>query len=465
MTDSLIQELARIVGPAGWTRDPDRLAPQLTEWRGTYYGKTRVMLAPASTAEVSAVVRVCADAGVGIVPQGGNTGLCGGAVPDESGEQVLLSLARMNRVRSIDPMDYSLVAEAGCVLAAVQERARVVDRLFPLSLSAEGSCQIGGNLSTDAGGINVLRYGTARQLVLGLEVVLADGTVWDGLRSLRKDTAGYDLKQLFLGSEGTLGVITAACLRLFPLPAAVSTAIVAVDTADKAVELLSALRSALGDRIQAFELISARAMRFVERHIPGSRYPFDRAQDWHVLVDAAVGADATGFEDALAKALANGLAGDAVVAKNTAEAEALWRIRHSISEAQKYEGASIKHDIAVPIGRIGEFLRKGERVIADAMPTARPCVFGHVGDGNLHYNVSVPRGMPEAVFRERGEALTEAVYRLVGDMGGSISAEHGIGVAKKASLARHKPAVDMMLMRRIKQALDPAGILNPGKLI
>lgn len=463
--DGLLDALTKIVGPAGWTRDPERLEPHLTEWRGIYRGKTRIMLAPASTAEVAAVVRVCADAGVGIVPQGGNTGLCGGAVPDQSGEQVLLSLTRMNRVRSIDPLDYSMVAEAGCVLASVQERARAVDRLFPLSLSAEGSCQIGGNLSTDAGGINVLRYGTARQLVLGLEVVLADGTIWEGLRSLRKDTAGYDLKQLFLGSEGTLGIITAACLRLFPLPGEVGTAMVAVATPDEAVALLSLLKSTLGDRIQAFELIAARAMRFVERHIPGSRYPFDQAQDWHVLIDAAIDSDAAGFEEALAGAFADGLASDAVIAKNEAEAESWWRIRHSISEAQKYEGASIKHDIAVPIGRIGEFLRRGEHLIADVLPAARPCVFGHVGDGNLHYNVSVPHGMPEAVFRERGVALTEAIYALVGDMDGSISAEHGIGVAKKASLARHKSATDLRLMRQIKQALDPAGILNPGKVI
>lgn len=461
----LADDLKAIVGPRGWTTDVAELEPHLTEWREILRGRTLIMVAPASTAEVAAVVRACATAGVGIVPQGGNTGLCGGAIPDQSGEQVLLSLARLNSIRRIDPDDFSMVVEAGCILADVQQQARRVNRLFPLSLAAEGSCQIGGNLATNAGGINVIRYGTAREQVLGLEVVLADGTIWDGLRSLRKDTAGYDMKQVFIGSEGTLGIITAATLRLFPLPAETATAFIALSSANQAVGLLARMRESLADHIQAFELIPARALRFVCRHIPGTTSPFDVPHSWYVLLDAASGGGTEQVENALARAIDDGLADDAVIAKNAKEAAALWRIRHSISEAQKYEGASLKHDISVPIICIGEFLDRAGQRIEELMPRARLVAFGHVGDGNLHYNVTRPVDMDDDTFQAAGSALTDAIYELVAELGGSISAEHGIGILKKHDLERYRSRAEIALMRTLKRALDPANILNPDKVI
>jgi FAD/FMN-containing dehydrogenase len=462
----LIDEIRAIVGPLGLTTDPEDLAPHLVEWRDTVRGKALLMASPATTAEVASVVRACAAAGVSIVPQGGNTGLCAGAIPDQSGEQVLLSLRRMDRIRSVDASDFSMVVEAGCILADIQNKARDAGRYFPLSLAAEGSCQIGGNLSTNAGGINVIRYGTARQQVLGLEVVLANGTVWHGLRSLRKDTAGYDMKQLFIGSEGTLGIITAATLRLFPAPAATATAFIALRSAQQAVDLLGYMREALGDRIQAFELIAERALRFVERHLPNSPLPFqDDLYPWFVLTDAiSDGADEQ-ITDVLSQALESGLAEDVIIAKSTAEAERLWHLRHSISEAERSEGACLKHDVSVPIGRIGDFLQQAERLVQEQLPRSRLVVFGHVGDGNLHYNVTQMAGDDRESFLAAGIPLTEALYALVSDMGGSISAEHGIGVLKKDQLRRYRSAVELDLMRVVKSALDPDNTLNPGKVI
>ena len=462
---TLTDQLKSIVGDSGWTSDPDELEPHLTEWRDVLRGATPIMVAPASTREVAEVVRACNEAGVGVVPQGGNTGLCGGAIPDTSGQQVLLSLSRMNAIRVVDPDDFSMEVEAGCVLAKVQQAAADADRLFPLSLAAEGSCQIGGNLATNAGGINVIRYGTARDQVLGLEVVLADGTVLDSLRSLRKDTAGYDLKQLFLGSEGTLGVITAATLRLYPRPLNPATALVALASAQRAVELLGKVRDAMSDQVQAFELISDRAMRFVDAHIERATNPFRESHPFYVLLDAGSGSNANQLEAMLNVALEMGLAADVIVAKNVAEAEAFWRIRHSISEAQKFEGGSLKHDVSVPIGRIGDFLERCEKVLVSHMADIRPVVFGHVGDGNLHYNVSQPVGLERQHFAEQGEHITTAIYDLVTEMGGSISAEHGIGVLKRDALLRYRSSAEIALMRTLKKALDPANTLNPGKVI
>jgi FAD/FMN-containing dehydrogenase len=423
------------------------------------------MVAPQTTAEVAAVVRACAAAGTTIVPQGGNTGLCGGAIPDDSGTQVLLSLSRLNRIRSINADDFSLVAEAGCILADIRAAAARHNRLFPLSLSAEGSCQIGGNLSTDAGGINVIRYGTARQQVLGLEVVLANGEVLDTLRALRKDTAGYDLKQLFIGSEGTLGIITAAVLRLYPVPGDTATAFVAVDSAQDAVRLLARVRETVFDEVQAFELISRRAMEFVLHHIPGSRAPLDGAWAWYALVETAGEGAADTLEATLADALESGIVRDAAIAKSGTEAEQFWRLRHSISEAQKSEGASLKHDIALPVASMGDFLAAAERLVSSIAPNSRPVIFGHVGDGNLHYNISQPAGADGAGFRAVGDALTESLYGLVCRLGGTISAEHGIGTLKKEALARHRSETELALMRTLKRALDPAKLLNPGKVI
>ena len=462
---TLTDQLKAIVGEPGWTSDPDELEPHLTEWRDVLRGATPIMVSPGSTSEVAQVVRACNEARVGIVPQGGNTGLCGGAIPDTSGQQVLLSLSRMNAIRAVDAADFSMEVEAGCVLANVQQAAAEADRLFPLSLAAEGSCQIGGNLATDAGGINVIRYGTAREQVLGLEVVLADGTIVDSLRSLRKDTAGYDLKQLFIGSEGTLGIITAATLRLYPRPVNPATALVGLASAQHAVELLGSIRESMSDQVQAFELISDRAMRFVDTHISGASNPFAESHPFYVLLDAGSGPHANQLEATLVSALDSELAAEVIVAKNVAEADAFWRIRHSISEAQKFEGGSLKHDISVPIGRIGEFLERGAQLLAARMADIRPVVFGHVGDGNLHYNISQPVGMDRHAFQEQGEHITTAIYELVTEMGGSISAEHGIGVLKREALQRYRSSEEIALMRTLKKALDPANTLNPGKVI
>ncbi len=462
---ALIDQLKAIVGPGAWKTDPTELQPHLTEWRGLVFGKTPILVAPKSTDEVSEVVRACAAAGVAIVPQGGNTGLCAGAVPDDSGEQVLMSMARLNRIRDVDPFNFSMAVEAGCVLADLQAAARAVDRYFPLSLGAEGSCQIGGNLATNAGGVNVIRYGTARALVLGLEVVLADGTVLDGMRSLRKDTAGYDLKQLFVGSEGTLGIITAATLRLFPDPGETATALLALSESGDAVRLLANLRATLADRIEAFELVSGRIFDLVETYIPGAKLPFDETYPWYVLIETATGGDPELLENALTIAADEALILDAVIAKNTAEADNLWRLRHSIAEAERHDGTGLKHDISIPIGNMQEFLARGEALLARLMPEANLLVFGHVGDGNLHYNVTLPREMTPDAERDAGALITGAIYDLVADMSGSFSAEHGVGRSKRSYLEKYRGGAEIDLMRRLKKALDPQDILNPGKVI
>jgi FAD/FMN-containing dehydrogenase len=461
----LLDELKRIVGPKGWSTDANELAPHLNEWRQRITGKTALMVAPKSTAEVVAIVTACRHAGVGIVPQGGNTGLCGGAIPDESGEQILLSMSRMNRIRSVDIGNAAITAEAGCILAEVQRAARKAGRYFPLSLSAEGSCQIGGNLSTDAGGINVIRYGTAREQALGLEVVLADGTVFQGLRTIRKDTAGYDMKQVFLGSEGTLGIITAATLRLYPDPGPTRTALVAIPSAAHAVLLLGKLQTDFPDRIQAFELISERCFRLVCRHIPGMLHPFNESHEWYVLLEIATSSEDGRFETALGDAMDDRLVTDAVLANSVAQADKLWRLRHSISEAQRPEGACLKHDISVPTGRMAEFLEESTILVEKMLPDARLVAFGHVGDGNLHYNVLQPAAAAKDRFLSKGLEFTEELYGLIVSMGGSISAEHGIGVFKKDALLRFKSVEEVRLMKALKAALDPDNILNPGKVI
>lgn len=462
--EGILAQLADIVGESACVTDQEALEPHVTEWRNLLHGHALALVAPGSAAEVSDVVRLCADVGIAIVPQGGNTGLCGGAIPDESGQQLILSTARLNRIRSLDPADFSMVAEAGCVLATLQDAARSVDRYFPLSLSAEGSCQIGGNLATNAGGINVIRYGTARQQVLGLEVVLADGSIIDGLRTLHKDTAGYDLKQLFVGSEGTLGIITAAALRLYPSPGDTTTLMVAVPEAGDAVSLLARMRVLLGDRIESFELVSRFALELVERHIGGMSLPFEPGDGWLVLTEVAIDeTDDARLEDLLAATIEDGLVVDAVIAKNVAEAEALWRARHAISEAQKYEGPSIKHDISVPVGRMQAFLQRCEEQLQALEPAIRPVIFGHVGDGNLHYNLTVSEAL--AGDPARVERLTRTIYDLVAALGGSFSAEHGVGVTKRRWLEAYRTPVEIELMRRLKKTLDPQGLLNPGKVI
>jgi FAD/FMN-containing dehydrogenase len=460
----LIEDLGRIVGKEAVKSAADEIEPHVTEWRGLWRGDTPAVVMPASTDEVAAVLRHCNAHGIGVVPQGGNTSLCAGSIPDDSGTQIVLSLSRLNRIRQVDRDDYSMVAEAGCILANLQDAAHQAGRLFPLSLGAEGSCQIGGNLSTNAGGINVVRYGTARDQVLGLEVVLADGRVLDGIRTLRKNTAGYDLKHLFIGSEGTLGVITAASLKLYPQPGATRTAFLATADAGNAVRILAELRHALSDSVQAFELISGLTYEFVLRHIDGARNPFGMAHPWYILMDAAV-EDPSVFEQALNGVLQDGLVDDVVIAKSDSEAAGLWRQRHSISEAEKSEAPILKHDISVPVARIPDFIAGFRAELEARWPEARIVAFGHVGDGNLHYNVALPQSWSENQRAESGAAITHRLYQHVDAFGGSFSAEHGVGRAKRDVLREFGDSVALDLMKTLKSALDPNGILNPGKVI
>ncbi len=456
-----LDRLKAIVGEGGWTDDPAELAPQLKEWRNRYRGQTPLLLRPGRAEEVAAIVRTCAEAEVGVVPQGGNTGLVGGQIPSLDGTQILLSLGRLRRVRAVDPIDNTITVEAGCTLLEVQQAAAAADRLFPLSLAAEGSCQIGGNLSTNAGGVHVLRYGNARELVLGLEVVTPQGDLWDGLRALRKDNTGYDLKHLFLGAEGTLGVITAAVLKLFPRHRQVETIFAAVPSVEAAVALLSLVREATHDAVLAFELICRRALEFVTRHLPGTSDPLARPSPWYVLFDLTC--DRATAERALADAVEAGLIDDAALASTPAQAAALWRLREGISESQKPEGASIKHDISVPVSRIPAVVDAVTAAVTALVPGIRPVPFGHVGDGNLHFNFTQPEGADPAAFMARDDDVHKVVHDITVSLGGSISAEHGIGVAKREEIRRYKSPLEIALMRRIKDALDPRGIMNPGK--
>ena len=456
----LLQELAGIVGPANVLTAPEDTTPYLRDWRRQYSGPALCVARPASTAEVARIVASCAQHGVAIVPQGGNTGLCGGSVPTGARRELVLSLSRMNRVRALDPLNDTITVEAGCVLAAVQQAAAQAGRFFALSLAAEGSCQIGGNLSTNAGGVNVLRYGTAREQVLGVEVVLPDGRVWDGLRALRKDNTGYDLKQLFVGAEGTLGIITAAVLRLFPAPTAGATAWLAVDDPARAVELLARLREGVGDRLSAFELISNDCLEAVLRHLPDARAPLPGPHAWHVLAEFADSGPSSELmervEHLLARCSESGALRDAALAQSVDQARAFWRIRETIPEAQF---TNVKHDISVAVSLTPRFIELAGRALATKFPQARPYIFGHVGDGNLHYNVG-----PESLVAERA-AVNRVVYETVHALDGSISAEHGLGQLKREEILGQKSALEMELMRALKRAIDPQGLMNPGKVL
>jgi D-lactate dehydrogenase (cytochrome) len=462
-----LARIREVVGRNGWSTDPAELAPRLEEARGLFHGRCLMLVSPASTAELAAVVRICAKAGIPIVPQGGNTGRCGGAVPHPHGREILLSLHRLNRIRAVDPVDYTITVEAGVVLARVQAAAEEVDRLFPLSLGAEGSCQIGGNLSSNAGGNAVLRYGNARDLALGLEVVLPDGRVWDGLRALRKDNTGYDLKHLFIGAEGTLGIITAAVLKLFPRPRDLATAFVAVTSPEAALALLARARAASGDRVTGFELIPRIGLEFTLAHVPGTVDPLAEQHETNVLVElsgAAAGMSAR-LEAFLAEAHEDGLVRDAAVAQSEAQRRAFWHLREAMVEAQTLEGASLKHDVSVPVSRVPAFLERTSARCRAALPTVRIVAFGHIGDGNIHFNLSQPIGMDERAFLARRPAFRRIVHDTACALGGSFSAEHGIGQLKRDELARYKSPVEIDLMRRIKAALDPAGLMNPGKVL
>jgi FAD/FMN-containing dehydrogenase len=456
-----------VVGPKGWMEAASDIEPYLHDQRGLYVGRTLAVVRPATTEEVAAVVRLCAAAKLPIVPQGGNTGLVVGSVPDGTGRSIVLNLARMSRVREIDPINNTMTVEAGCVLATLQQAAADAGRLFPLSLGAEGSCMIGGNLSTNAGGVQVLRYGNARNLVLGLEVVLPDGRVWNGLRGLRKDNTGYDLKQLFMGAEGTLGVITGAVLRLFPQPRSVVTVFAAAPKLAHVMELLGEAQAATGEAVRGFELIPEIGLDFVARHIAGTQRPLKTVSPWYVLMEFAGGDDKLrdSVENFLAGAFESGRVIDATIAESETQAKQIWRIRETLPEAQTREGGSIKHDVAVPISRIVELIEQGSRRLEAWMPGARPFPFGHIGDGNIHFNVSQPPGMDKAAFIARWDEANKIVHDLTAELNGSFSAEHGIGRLKRAELTQYRADVELDLMRRVKRALDPDGLMNPGVML
>jgi D-lactate dehydrogenase (cytochrome) len=465
----LFDRLAAIVGPAACIADENAMAPYLHEERGLYHGRAALVVRPGSTAEVAAVVKACAEARLPIVPQGGNTGLCGGAAPHEDASEIVVSLGRLNRVRDIDPVNYTIIVEAGCILADIQARAAEKDCLFPLSLAAEGSCQIGGNLATNAGGINVLRYGTARELALGLEVVLPDGRIWNGLRALGKDNTGYALRQLFIGAEGTLGIITAAVLKLFPRPVETATALCAMADLAAVTTLLSRARARSGDAVTAFELLPRIGIEMCAKHIPGCADPLSAPHPWYVLIELSTSRPQAGirsvFEALLESAFEDGIIADAVVAESLDQARALWRLRESLPEAQKHEGGSIKHDVSVPVSRVPEFITTATTAVTRDFPGVRCVPFGHVGDGNVHFNVSQPLGADAKTYLGQWSAMNRIVHDIVAEMGGSISAEHGIGRLKTAELVHYKDAVELDLMRQLKQAFDPAGIMNPGKVL
>ncbi len=465
------ERIKEAVGDKGWSTDPVVLAPRLVEERGLWRGRAAMLVQPATAGEVAAVVRLCAEHDIAIQPQGGNTSLCGGSVPSEDFAGIVLALGRLNRIRAVDPVNNTITVEAGCILADIQRAAAECNRLFPLSLGAEGSCQIGGNLSTNAGGTGVLRYGNARELMLGLEVVLPDGTLWDGLRGLRKDTTGYALRHLFVGAEGTLGIITAAVMKLFPLPTDRQTAFAAVPSPEAAVTLLNRLQDATGEAVTGYELIARICLDMVLKHVPATSDPFGAsAYPYYVLVELS-GQGPEGrlrgpLETTLAAAQEDGVLHDAILAQSLEQARAFWRLRETIAEAQKFEGGSIKHDVAVPVSRVAEFLRRAGAAVEAAIPGVRVVAFGHVGDGNIHFNLSQPvAGWTRERFLGQWDPMSRMVHDIVMDLGGTFSAEHGIGRLKRAELVHYRPAVEIDLMRRLKTALDPGNIMNPGKVL
>jgi FAD/FMN-containing dehydrogenase len=464
-----LDRLRALVGPHGYLDQPTDLEPFLVDHRKLYRGATPLVLRPDSTAQVADILKLCNDERIGVVPVGGNTSYCGGATPSADGLQIVLSLARMRRVRTLDPANYTMVAEAGCVLAEIQAAAASVDRLFPMSLGSEGSCQLGGNLSTNAGGTAVLRYGMMRDLVLGLEVVLPDGRVLDALKPLRKDNTGYDLRDLFIGAEGTLGIITAAACKLFSRPAWTLTAFIGVAEPQAAVALLSRLRAFTSDAVTTFELVPRIALELVLRHIPATSDPLDRTHPWYVLLEIGMGRSSAAaresIEAELAAAMESGEIADAAIAENETQREMFWRLRETIPEAQGREGASIKHDISVTTSELPHFIVEGAALLAQLAPGARLISYGHLGDGNLHFNLSPPRGGDDRAFLDLAPTVNRAVHDLVARYGGSFSAEHGIGQLKRAELQRYKHPVAIELMRSIKHAVDPNGIMNPGKVL
>src|SRR4051812_19651685 len=462
----LVSSLASIVGAQYVLTAKDDVAPYYTDWRHVFAGTGIAVVRPGSTEEVAQVVALCAAEGIAIVPQAGNTGLVGGSIPTGTRKEIVLSVSRLNRIRSVDPLNDTMTVEAGCVLQTLQEAADAAGRLFPLSLAAEGSCQIGGNLSTNAGGVGVLRYGNTRDLVLGLEVVLPDGRVWNGLKALRKDNTGYDLKHLFIGAEGTMGIITAAVLKLFPKPSASATAWIAVENPQKAVELLAALRGLMGDRLTAFELISRVTLDAVIRCKPSIPDPLPGRHPWYILAELTDGGKqedlAARVEAAFIECTERGILLDVALAQSEAQAKALWSIRETIPEAQF---TNVKHDVSVPVSSIPRMIDEGLAALREAYPGCVGYIFGHIGDGNLHYNIGMADEAGTNALMGQRKAVNEIVYRVVERLGGSISAEHGVGQQKRDAIKTRKSAVEMDLMHKLKNALDPNGLMNPGKVL
>jgi FAD/FMN-containing dehydrogenase len=463
----LLEAIAAVTGGDG-VLTGKATEPYCKDWRGRYSGVAIAVVFPADTQQVSAVVKLCAENKIFVVPQGGNTSLCGGSVPSAGGsKQIVINLSRMNRVRELDATNFTMAVEAGCKLADVRETAEKSNRLFPLSLPSGQHCEIGGNLSTNAGGINVLRYGTVRDLVLGLEVVLPDGRIWNGLRSLRKDNSGYDLKHLFMGAEGTLGIITAAVLKLYPRPQSVATACIAVREPAVAVALLAHLRTTCGDKINGFEIVSRSCLDLVFKHIADMHEPFASKHEWIIiaqLADVLKSPLDAALRDAL-DSFGNGIVEFEIIT-DSMHAEYLWKLRENIAEAQKAEGISIKHDVSVPVSLVAEFIAEATIALEKTYPELRIVAFGHIGDGNIHYNVSLPDAAQNKAFIEQHERdVNRIVYEVVAKLGGSISAEHGLGQFKREEITHYKSALEMELMRNIKRTLDPQGLMNPGKVV
>lgn len=463
MTD-LFAQLKAIVGEKGFSTDPAEIAPHLEEWRSKYAGRSPLLLKPATTQEVSAILALCNKTGTAVVPQGGNTGLVGAQIPFHN--EILISLARMNKIRAFDPEDASMITEAGVILSTAQQAAEEKNLLLAPSLASEGSAMLGGLISTNAGGVNVLRYGMIREQVLGLEVVLADGRVLNLLRTLRKDNTGYDLKQMFIGAEGTLGIITAAALKLLPKPAERATAFIALTGVPAATTLLARLKDRTNGLLNAFELVGRYGLELVLTHIPGTKEPFAASAPWYVLAEASgIAGVGEAFQAGLEEALEAGIIQDVVIASSEAQRDALWKLREALSEAQKLEGASLKHDISIPISAAADFIETAVPAVTSRLPGAKPVTFGHLGDGNLHFNFQMANGADPKSYLSHWDEIQQIVHDIVHDFGGSFSAEHGVGIMKRAYMERYKSAAELDTMRMLKRAFDPRGILNPGKLL
>jgi FAD/FMN-containing dehydrogenase len=465
----LLSRFANLVGPGHALSEVEVVAPYLTENRGLYHGHSPLVLRPGSVEEVSAILKLASETGTPVVPQGGNTGLVGGQTPRTDGSDIVISLERLNRIRAVDPVANTITVDGGAILAEVQKAAADVERLFPLSLGSEGSCRIGGNLSTNAGGTAVLSYGNMRQLCLGLEVVLPTGEIWNGLRSLKKDNTGYDLRDLFIGAEGTLGIITGAVLKLFPRPPGHEVAFAGLPSVEAALALFERASSLCGPALTGFELMPRFGVEITARHIPGVRDPLESPHAWYALIDISTSDSAETASRMVTAVLEEGfeagLIEDAVIAQSEAQRNAIWHMRESMSPAQKPEGGSIKHDVSVPVSRIPAFMAAAEKAVLQAIPGARICAFGHMGDGNIHYNISQPVGADKEQFLARWREMNHIVHGIVLSLNGSISAEHGIGQLKRDELAAIRQPIEIDLMRRIKRAFDPAGIMNPGKVL